>query len=172
MKKLFIVFFSLGMISLQSCEGPAGPAGPPGQDGQDGVALESSAFELVDVDFNDGNDYGIVEEYGFEVLPSDVVLVYILWETDDNEIWRLLPQSVFFEEGVLQYNYDFTDVDVSIFLEGDVNLNTLDQVWTQDQVLRVVVVPATFVDARMDYTDFETVTKMLGLEEDDFIKRH
>jgi len=159
------------MIFIQACEGPAGPQGPPGQDGQDGGVVLSNAFELEGVHFTGENNYGLVEEYGFEVLPSDVVLVYILWETDENEIWRLLPQTVFLPEGVLQYSFDFTVVDVSIFLEGTVDLGVLDTIWTRDQIFRVVVAPADFVDARIDYSDYHAVTKMLGLDEEDFISK-
>lgn len=168
MKKLYAACFILGIIFLQGCEGPAGPQGPPGQDGE---VIASSAFELEGVSFNSGNDYSIVEEYGFEVLPSDVVLVYILWETDGNEIWRLLPQTVFLDGGILQYNYDFTLVDVSVFLDGTIDFSILDSEWTTGQILRFVVVPADFVDARMDFSDYEAVTRMLGLEEEDFQRR-
>ena len=99
-----------------------------------------------------------------------MTLVYILWETDGKEIWRLLPQSVFFDDAVLQYNFDFTDVDVRIFLEGNVDFGTLDASWLQDQVFRVVVVPADNV-GRLDYSDYEGVTRMLKLEDSDFQKR-
>lgn len=168
MKKLFVVLIVIGTFVLQACEGPMGP---PGLDGPDGGLIVSSAFELEGIHFTSENDYGIGVEYGFEVLPSDVVLVYILWETDGNEVWRLLPQNVFFPEGTLQYNYDFTEVDVRIFLEGTIDLESLDTIWSRDQVFRVVVVPADNVDARMDYSDYKAVTKMLGLEEKDFITR-
>lgn len=168
MKKLFVVFIVTTFI-LQGCEGPMGPQGPSGLDGD---VIASSAFEIGGVNFTAENDYGIVEAYGFEVLPSDVVLVYILWETDGKEIWRLLPQSVFFPEGVLQYNFDFTDEDVRIFLDGTLDLQTLDNIWTRGQVFRVVVAPADFVNGRMDYSDYDAVTNMLGLEDKDFQSRN
>lgn len=166
MKKILIWALAIAIVAVQGCEGPMGPQGPQGQDG--GI-ITSSAFE-IEVDFTNDGNYEITESYGFEVLPYDVTLVYILWETDGKEIWRLLPQSVFFDDGVLQYNYDFTDVDVRIFLEGNVNLSTLDASWLQDQVFRVVVVPADNV-GRLDYSDYEGVTQMLGLEDEDFQKR-
>ncbi|HLW19509.1 MAG TPA: hypothetical protein VKX33_04265 [Cyclobacteriaceae bacterium] len=166
MKKIFLLAFAVGALVFQGCEGPMGPQGPQGPDG--GIIV-SSSFEL-ELDFTAANQYEVREDYGFEVLPSDVVLVYILWENDGKEIWRLLPQSVFFQEGVLQYNFDFTDVDVKLFLDGTINFGTLEPEWTQDQVFRVVIVPADNV-GRLDYSNYDAVTKMLGLEDEDFQKR-
>jgi hypothetical protein len=166
MRKLLMLAVAIGILAVQGCDGPMGPQGPQGQDG--GI-ITSSAFE-IEVDFTSGDNYEITESYGFEVLPYDVTLVYILWETDGKEIWRLLPQSVFFDDAVLQYNFDFTDVDVRIFLEGNVDFGTLDASWLQDQVFRVVVVPADNV-GRLDYSDYEGVTRMLKLEDSDFQKR-
>ena len=166
MRKLLMWAITISIVAVQGCEGPMGPQGPQGQDG--GI-ITSSAFEL-EVDFTNDNNYEVTESYGFDVLPFDVTLVYILWEADGKEIWRLLPQSVFFDDGVLQYNYDFTDVDVRIFLEGNINLGTLDTSWLQDQVFRIVVVPADNV-GRLDYSDYEGVTRMLGLKDSDFQKR-
>ena len=131
--------FLLMLFLFSACEGPTGPPGPPGDDG---AVLVANAFE-IEVDFTAGNGYRILEDYGFEVFPFDVTLVYILWEQDNGtDIWRLLPQVLEFPEGQLQYNYDFTQTDVSIFLDGTINFNILGSEWTQDQVFRVVVIPA------------------------------
>jgi len=128
-----------------------------GQDGRDGGLIVSSAFEIV-VDFNTQNNYEIVEPYGFDVYSFDVTLVYILWETDNGEeVWRLLPQSAIFVGGAtLNYNFDFTQTDVKLFLEGTANFENLDAVWTQDVIFRIVVVPADNVSglASPEMTDF------------------
>ncbi|WP_299390632.1 collagen-like protein [uncultured Gelidibacter sp.] len=151
MKKIATLLFVLA-ITLTACTGDQGPMGPPGFDGIDGVdgadggIIVSSAFE-IDVNFTADNNYSYTENYGFEVLPSDVTLVYILWETNNGtDIWRMLPQSVYFDDGTLVYNYDFTRTDVRFFLDGTKKFNTLDAEWTQNQTFRVVVVPADNVD--------------------------
>lgn len=139
---------SLFVIALlfTACTGDQGPVGPPGAPGENGGLIEASAFE-IEVDFNAANDYSYTENYDFEVLVSDVTLVYILWETQEGiDIWRLLTQSVNFETGQLIYNFDFTQTDVRFFLDGTVDFSTLDAKWTQKQVFRVVVVPAKNVD--------------------------
>ena len=130
-----------------------------GIDGRDGGLIVSNAFEIV-VDFNANNNYEIVEPYGFDVFEYDVTLVYILWETDNGQdVWRLLPQSTIFVGGAtLTYNFDFTQTDVKLFLEGTANFDNLDAVWTQDAVFRIVVVPADNVSSlsNPEMTDFDS----------------
>ena len=53
------------------------------------------------------------------------------------------------------YNYEFTQTHVDFFLEGS-NLGLLGGEWTQNQVFRVVVVPATQVNG-VDTSDINTV---------------
>ncbi|RZN82883.1 MAG: hypothetical protein EVB11_06840 [Winogradskyella sp.] len=122
----------------------------------------SSAFEIV-VDFNTANNYEFIEPYGFNVFPSDVTLVYILWDTiNGQDVWRLVPQTVIFDNGDdLVYNFDFTQDDVRFFLEGS-DLDNLDVVYTQNQVFRVVVVPADNV-GRVDNSDINAVMQRHGI---------
>jgi len=127
-------------------------------DGQDGGLIVSNAFE-IEVDFNAQNNYQIIEPYGFEVFQYDVTLVYVLWEiVDGQEVWRLLPQNTIFGGGAtLSYNFDFTQSDVKLFLEGTAVFADLEPVWTQNVVFRVVVVPADNVSglANPKMTDFD-----------------
>ncbi len=151
MKKI-IALITLCFIVFTSCEGPQGPPG------QDGGLIVAQAFEIA-VDFTPNNNYEIVENYGFEVYPTDVTLVYIEWETDSgNSIWRLLPQIVEFPEGQLQYNYDFTQQDVRLFLDGTIDLDLLGNEWTQNQLFRVVVIPADNV-GEINVNNFNDVLK-------------
>lgn len=164
MKKLmFLMILAFGA----ACEGPMVPEGFPGEDGE---IIASKAFE-IEVDFTEANNYAHLEPYGFNVLSSDVTLVYALWGAENGkDIWRLLPQQVFFEEGLMQYNYDFTDVDVNIFLDATFPLSLLDDEWTANQVFRVVVVPADMV-GRPNYTDYDATMKRFNLSDKDFQRR-
>ena len=159
MKK--IVLFVVSAFILFSCEGPQGPQGPPGYDGG---LIVSSAFEIV-IDFNASNNYEFVEPYGFDVYPSDVTLVYILWDTaNGQDIWRPLPQFIEFNDNSsLIYNFDFTQNDVRFFLEGSTDFSTLDPLWTQNQVFRVVVVPADNVD-NVDVNSLDAVTEAYQID--------
>ncbi len=161
MKKL--MFFVVLAITV-ACEGPMGLPG------EDGAIIASKAFE-IEVGFTEANDYAHLEEYGFDVLSSDVTLVYVLWGTENGkDIWRLLPQQVFFEEGLMQYNFDFTYTDVNIFLDATFPLTLVPNEWTANQVFRVVVVPADML-ARPNYGDYEATMKRFNLTDNDFQKR-
>jgi len=168
MKKIGIFLIAVISLTLSSCEGPSGPPGPQGPQGNDGGLIVAQAFE-IELDFNSANNYQYLEPYGFTVFPTDVTLVYILWEViDGQEIWRLLPQTVEFEDGNLFYNFDFTDVDVRFFLDGTVDFNSLDASWTQNQVFRVVVVPADNVGL-LNTANLNDVIETFGIES---IERH
>ena len=138
--------------------------GQDGLDGEDGGLIVSSAFE-IEVDFNVDNDFQFQESYGFEVLPSDVTLVFILWEMDNGEdVWRLMPQTVIFDEGSLLYNFDFTQSNVRFFLDGNIDFNTIDASFTQNQVFRVVVVPADNIDG-LDTSNIDTIIEAFSITE-------
>jgi hypothetical protein len=167
MRHILSLLFVSALL-FTSCEGDQGPPGFDGLDGLDGGLIVSSAFE-IEVDFNQANNYEIIEPYGFEVFPFDVTLVYILWETSDGQdIWRLVPQSVEFLDGTLTYNFDFTQSDVRLFLDGTTDFSLLAPEWTQNQVFRVVVIPAENVDG-LDISDINAVMKANNIES--FIKK-
>ena len=156
--KRILSFITVFALLFTACEGPQGP---PGFDGE---TIASAAFEIV-IDFNNANNYEVFESYGFDVFPTDVTLVYILWDVVDGlDVWRLVPQIVQFNNGNLVYNYDFTQLDVRFFLDGTTNFATLDPVFTQQQVFRVVVVPADNV-GRLDVSNLDAVMNMYGITE-------
>jgi hypothetical protein len=143
----------------------------PGHDGKDGNSLLGSVFE-IEGDFTPSNDWSLYFKFPatFEVFESDVVLVYILWDqvTDKSgkvqDVWRLLPQTLVLKEGVLQYNFDYTQSDVEIFLGGTIDLRTLLPAESQDQVFRIVVLPADFaMDNSLDLNNFGLVLKSLSI---------
>ena len=164
MKKIVSLLFVIAVV-LTACTGDQGPMGPPGYDGvngtngNDGGIIASSAFE-IDINFNASNEFSHTENYGFEVLTSDVMLVYILWETrNGKDFWRLLPQTVSFNDGDLIYNFEFTQSDVRFFLDGTKDFTTLDAEWTQDQTFRAVVIPADNIDA-VDVSNLQEVMQL------------
>lgn len=153
MKPLFTIL-GLGLIlSFSSCfiggdEGPVGPRGPQGPQGDQGdPGEEAFVFEYENVSFT-GPDYEVILPYAsdFEALTSDVALVYFLWDvdTDGNEIWRALPQSLITEDGLLQYNFDWTTLDVRLFLDADFSLDLLTAADTDNWIVRIVVIPGQF----------------------------
>ncbi|WP_339714225.1 hypothetical protein [Cyclobacterium amurskyense] len=166
MRSLFVL---LAAFVMWSCEGPVGPAGPAGADG---VNIVAEVFE-VEGDFTQAGNFGIRGEYGFDILESDKVLIYRLGGLDQDgiDIWRLLPQVEFHPNGIFTYDFDFTYYDYSIFLNGDFNLNILESGYTDNQIFRVLIIPADRIDLRMDYSNHRAVLEMLGVDENDIQRK-
>lgn len=174
MKTITGIFLVFALAVLASCIGEPGPPGRDGldgQDGQDGESFLGSVFE-IEGDFTPENDFSLYFEFPqtTTVYESDIVLVYILWEQAEDDygdlldVWRLLPQTVVLDDGVLQYNYDFTFLDVLVFLEGTIDFNTLLDAETMDQVFRIVVLPADYaISSTLDVTDYDQMMKSLGI---------
>jgi len=174
MKRIILLLaLALPFFMIGCAEGPPGLNGFDGVDGRDGRDGENGedgdeafVFEY-EFSFN-RTDYTEFLDLpdNFTLLESDVALVYFLWEVDDDgrEIWRLLPQTVFTSEGLLQFNFDHTRVDASVFLEADFNLDLVGSDLLDDWVARLVVVPGQF-NGRIDYTDYDAVKKEFDLKD-------
>jgi len=167
MNKIFSIFALIGIVAFQACEGPEGPIGPPGEPG---LNIVGTAYE-AETDFTTENDFMEILTFPEPLVDSDAVLVYRLSGVDNGkDVWRLLPQTYFFDEGVLMYNFDYTVSDFSIFLDGAIDFTGLPSQWRTSQIFRIIIVPADFPSGRIDYSNYEGVTKMLGLENQDFKK--
>lgn len=184
MKKLINIFGIALAFFIVSCEGPAGPPGRDGFDGlnglngQDGVNILGQVVE-IEGSFSTQNNYSIfyVFPQSVEVFESDIVLVYLLWDQVPSDsgapidVWRLLPQTRILDQGLLQYNFDHTFEDVSIFLESDFNLDTLLPGDTQNQVFRIAVLPAEFASgSKIDRSNINSVMATLNVTEKDIIR--
>lgn len=183
MRKINLLLGAFLAIFFISCEGPQGPPGLDGFDGFDGADGEDGINilgKVVDIEgsFTLENDYSIFYEFpqSIEVFETDVVLVYILWDQteDDNgepvDIWRLMPQTRILDQGLLQYNYDYTFFDVNIFLESDFDLETLQPGDTDNQVFRIAVLPAESTTGKLDTSNITSVMAHIGVNEDDVQK--
>lgn len=149
--------------------GPRGPQGPQGPAGEEGIVIEYEEVHFL------APDYSVFLDFGIQALPSDAVLVYALWgtETVDGEffeIWRLLPQTTFQQDGLLIYNYEHTDVDVELFLEANFNIANaeLGPEVLEDWVIRIVIVPAQYLDngrlaEKVDVSDYKAVKEYYNL---------
>ncbi|MEQ9405616.1 MAG: hypothetical protein RIM99_18650 [Cyclobacteriaceae bacterium] len=163
MKKLYILFIIIGMVSVGCHEGPPGP---PGYDGLDGLNGEESYVFEYELSFT-APDYSVMLELpnSFTMLDSDVMLLYFLWDIQDGtEIWRSLPQTLYFQDGMLEYNFDFTKFDANVFLDGTVDLDGLGADLTDNWIARVVVVPGLFSGrTSIDYSDYNQVKELYNL---------
>ncbi len=155
-----LAFFAL---LFTACEGDPGPQGPPGFDGLDGQVAD--AIELRNVNFTAPN-YELFLEFE-QIYSDEVILVYRRWNPNDDgpAIWRLLPQTIIFDDGSdLVYNFDFTQNDLFVFLESVADLDTLGSEFTNNQTFRVVIVPAENISG-MDISNLDLISETLQINE-------
>lgn len=157
MKKVTAIVLIFFVVSCEGDRGPAGPEGPQGPPGPVGKAYE------VQASFDGSNNYSVISAFpdNIEVLESDIVMVYLLWEVDEetgNDVWQPLPVSVFFDDGELQYGFDHTLADVKLFLTGDKDLDTVGNEFTQDRIFRIAILPVDYVtSSKVNVNDMEEV---------------
>jgi hypothetical protein len=162
-----IAFFLL----LTGCS-DRGPVGPQGPEGPAGPNILPTSFEFQ-VDLNQSNNFEFVREIPaeIEVLTSDVMLAYVFEdyiEEDDLEVWRKLPLTEFNSDGILLYDYDFTAIDIRIFLDANYTLGPSDQF--ESLLIRAVHVPSDFLNTgniktqAFEAKTFGELKKVLGSE--------
>jgi len=160
-----IAFFLL----LTGC-GEQGPVGPQGLEGPAGPTILPTSFEF-EVDLNQSNNFEFINGIpaDIEVLTSDVMLAYVFEdyiEEDDLEVWRKLPLTEFNSNGTLLYDYDFTAIDIRIFLDANYTLGPSDQF--ENLLIRAVHVPSDFLNTgsiktqAMEAQTYGELKKVLG----------
>ena len=192
MKKLNLFLGALVTLLFISCEGPQGPPGSngfdgfDGEDGEDGLnGINAELSKVFDIggNFTAAGDYSIFVDFtkeipDVEVFETDIVLVYLLWDqTEDGngdpvDIWRLMPQTRIIDQGLLQYNYDYTFFNVNIFLESDFDLATLPPGDTDNQIFRIAIIPAEFATGKFDISNINAVMRQLGISDADVQRIH
>jgi hypothetical protein len=139
-----LLFFATVLISCEGSVGPPGPQGAPGEDGFDG--LIGQVIE-VQADLNVGTDFEYFVEIPDDivVIESDVFMVYRLMEVADGlDVWEPLPQTIFINNDILLYAFDYTLFDVRLFLDGTVDFGKLDPNDTDGLIFRIAIIPADF----------------------------
>lgn len=167
MKRFFLLLVAVTTTAfLSSCEGDTGPQGLPGP--------AAEVFEVT-TNFVPTNDPETTYRSFFDLNPaiyqSDNVLVYELsGVVNGKDIWKLLPQVYTFDNGdVLQYNYDFSYNDFSIFIDANFNLNTLPNSWFNNKTFRIVIVPGYF-SQDLDFENMDILLSQLKIGNEQIIQ--
>ncbi len=172
MHRLKILLGALTVLAIASCEGPTGP---PGIDGLPGVNIKGQVLEIENVNFDyiqDSNLWSTLlitfSDFNFEVIEGDAILIYRYEETitlDDGsttDVWSQIPQNFFIEQGTVQYVFNHSFVDCEIFIDGNFDLSTLDSGFTDNQIFRIVAVPAEVAkDASIDLSNLNALMDVL-----------
>ncbi|WP_396179102.1 hypothetical protein [Flavobacterium sp.] len=161
MKRIFLLLAIIGLTTLSSCDGDPGPQGPAGP--------ASEVFELQNVNFqlNQNNEYTIFQNLNPVLFDSDNILIYRMSGTINPQtpIWQLIPRTLFLNEGELDYDYDFSAVDFTIYAGGTYNLATTPQ-FIQNQTFRIVIIPGYFSKMpNLDFNDYDSVIKTFGIDD-------
>lgn len=163
MKRIFLLLAVIGITTLSSCEGDQGPRGA------DGPPSPSEVFELQNINFtlNQDNEYTIFQNLTPAIKDADNILIYRLAGTINSQtpIWQLIPRTLFLDEGELDYDFDFSRVDFTIYAGGTYNIATTPQ-FIQNQTFRIVIIPGYFSKgANIDYNDYNTVIKTFKIDD-------
>lgn len=165
MKKIITILAVIAMFGFQSCEGPEGPPGVPGEDG-----LIAEVFELRNVNFSHDNNapdntgYTIYRTFNYDLFDGDVMLIYRLnyLTQSGTPVWQQIPRTLFLEEGELDYDFEFSKEEFTIFAGGDYDL-TLTSEFLNGQTFRIVIVPgpekltSKSKPEKVDYSDYNAV---------------
>ncbi len=170
--KRIITFISVFALLLTACEGPQGPPGFDGRDGLNADEYAALSFE-ANVNFQFFDDTGLQEAFvnlPFDILDSDVVLVYRLDEivTIDGiptDAWSPLPQNFFLDNNdIIQYVFNHTFADVKLLIDGNFDLSTLDTGFTQNQIFRIIILPADAING-IDISNINDVMSAFNVTE-------
>lgn len=163
MKKLLIIYPFM-FIFFFSCEGDQGPPGPPGLDG--GLIVGQMFERTVDFTLENEFSYWVDFPNTVEVLPTDIVMIYIEDVVQDGaRVWKPLPHSIYFDDGaILEYSFDYTALDYSIFLNGNVDLNSLDNSFTVNKRFRIAILPADDVE-NINLNNMESLMEAVRLKD-------
>ncbi|MEP5254622.1 MAG: collagen-like protein [Winogradskyella arenosi] len=168
MKNFTYVLLSLTFLFM-ACEGDQGPPGLNGLSADEYAAL---SFEVSPVDFQYNPDNGLQEALialPYNLLDSDVVLVYRLEDVvtvngQATDAWSPLPQNFFLEDAnIIQYVFNHTYADVELLIDGNFELSTLDSAYTQNQVFRIVILPADLLNLNIDVSQLDDVIEAYNI---------
>ena len=168
MKKITLLIAFIGMIGLQGCTGPQGAQGVPGQNGQDGLLSQVIELQNVNFGYDSTNGYTIYRTLSPSIYVSDNILVYRLTGTIDSNtpIWQLIPRTLYLSQGDLDYDYDFSKVDFTIYAGGTYNL-ALTPSYLTNQTFRIVILPGYFINKskQIDTSNYYEVIKAYNIDD-------
>ena len=164
MKRIVLFLAVIGLTTLSSCDGDTGPQGPQGVSG-----IESEVFELQNINFqlNQNNEYTIFQNLNPVILDSDNILIYRMSGTINSQtpIWQLIPRTLFLDEGELDYDFDFSRVDFTIYAGGTYNLALTPQ-FIQNQTFRIVIIPGYFSKGtNLDFNNYDAVIDYFNIND-------
>jgi hypothetical protein len=163
MKKIITLLAVVGMFSLQGCTTTDNSVD------NDTIA---EVFEIKNINFvlDPVDGYIIYQKFTPTIYASDVVLIYRLSGTinSNTPIWQLIPRTLFLPQGELDYDFDFSLEDFTIYAGGNYNLSLTPQ-YLNNQTFRIVIVPASF-STSINKNNYNAVMGALNIKESEIKK--
>jgi len=163
MKKITLLIAFIGMITLQSCTV---------NEEHDHVDNDTIAevFELRNVNFSYNSSTGgyfIYRNLNPQIYSSDNILIYRMSDVinSNTPVWQLIPRTLYLNAGELDYDYDFSRVDFTIYADGTYNLANTPQ-YINNQTFRIVIIPGYFSNksaVEVDFNDYDSVVQAYGI---------
>ncbi len=160
MRKITLILAFIGMITLQSCS----------NDKTDNNTL-SEVFELRNINFgfNAQNGYTIYQTLSPQIRLDDVILIYRLSGTIDpsTPIWQQIPRTLYLSEGELDYDFDFSKEDFTIYAGGTYDLS-LTPNYITNQTFRIVIIPGYLsnkMKSSIDLSDYNAVVNAFHIDQ-------
>ncbi len=163
MRKITLLLAFIGMISLNSCTVNEVRDTPVDND------TISEVFEVTR-SFTASNNYSNLIVLPHTIYSSDMILVYRLSDVSGGtDVWKMQPETYFFNDGTLDfgYDFDFTQYDVQLFMHGN-DLGTVSSSFRTNQVFRIVIIPAYFGKSAtntVDFNDYNAVIKAFNIDD-------
>ncbi|MGC4129061.1 MAG: hypothetical protein QM564_05745 [Bergeyella sp.] len=169
MKKYFsLLFLSMFALILVNCS----------DDDNDNYVDTDTIAQVIDIRENFVNDSGANQDYLYGILKTftqplyntDVVLIYRQDTSSGTAVWKILPKTYYFSGGgALDYHFDFTVNDVQIYADANFNMTAestaFKNQYLNNQVFRVVLVPASGKNTNVKYEDYESVIKHYNIDD-------
>lgn len=169
MKKLALHLVLIGFVSLQSCT--------VNENSVDNDTI-SEVFELRNVNFsyNSIDGYTIYRTLSPQIYASDVILIYRMAGTIDanTPIWQQIPRTLYLPQGELDYDFDFSKEDFTIYAGGTYDLATTPSYIT-NETFRIVIVPGYFSNKmahKVDLSDYNAVVKAFNIDDKNIKQLH
>ena len=163
-KNITLLFAFVSMIMLQACSVNENN-NPVDND------TISEVFELRNVNFgyDGGNNYSIYQTLNPQIFPSDVILIYRLSGiiNSNTPIWQQIPRTLYLPEGELDYDFDFSKQDFTIYAGGTYDL-TLTPSYITNETFRIVIVPGYLsnkAQKSVDTSDYNAVIKAYNIDD-------
>lgn len=162
-KKITLLTALIGMISISSCT-----VNEIRDTSVDNDTISEVWEYNTNINFTSSNNFSLLIPFNHTIYPSDMILVYRLSGIDNGlDVWKLLPENYFFNDGTLNFGYyfDFTKSNVFVRMIGN-DLSTVPTQNRLNQVLRVVVIPGYRANKKaIDFNDYNAVVKAFNIKD-------